>query len=77
MELRQDFMIGMRVMGFSSPRLSTGTYQNEELGNYTLYAYTGCDTAILIRSGSNWLVINAETPEETTALYQTLLEKIQ
>ena len=76
MELRQDFKIGMRVMGFNSPRLSTGTYQNEELGNYTLYAYTGCDTAILIRSGSNWLAINAPTAEETQALYETLLIKI-
>lgn len=76
MELRQDFEIGVRILGFNSPRLSTGTYQNEELGNYTLYAYTGCHTVILIRSGSNWLAINAPTAEETQALYETLLIKI-
>ena len=77
MELREDFDIGSRVFGIGSPRLSTGTFQNKELGNYSLYAYTGCDTVIIIRAGESWLVINAETPEETAALYQTLLEKIQ
>ena len=76
LELRENFNIGSRVIGFGSPRLSTGIFQNQELGNYNLYAYTTCNTVILIQCGENLLVINAETPEETTALYQTLLEKI-
>ena len=74
--LREDFDFGMRMIGFSSARLSTGTFQNGELGGYTLYAYNSCKTAILIRSGDAWLAINASTEEETLQLYQALLEKI-
>ena len=73
--LREDFDIGSRVMGFGSARLSMGSFQNEELKDYTLYAHRTCDSMILIRSGNNWLAINAQTPEETQALYEILLEK--
>lgn len=75
-QLREDFDMGVRTMGYGSFRLSMGFFQNEELGDYTLYAYNGCETMILLRSGDKYLAINARTPEETQALYQTLLEKL-
>ena len=75
-ELRENFDFGVRVLGFHSARLSTGTFQNEELADYTLYAYSGSHTVILIRSGEDWLAINAKTAEETKALYESLLTKI-
>lgn len=74
-ELREEFDMGQRVMGYGSFRLSMGFFQNEELGDYTLYAYNSCESVILIRSGDKYLAINAKTPEETRALYETLLEK--
>lgn len=74
--LRDDFDMGVRVMGFGSARLNMGSFQNEELGDYTLYAYIACDSMILIRSGEKYLAINARTEEETLALYETLLEKV-
>ena len=74
---RENFDIGARVLGFYSARLSTGSFQNEELRDYTLYAYNACPSMVLIRSGSKWLALNAETPEQTQALYETLLEKIK
>ena len=74
-EFREDFDFGVRLIGFSSARLYTGTFQNGELDGYTLYAYSGCHTVVLIRSGEDWLAINAQTAEETRQLYQTLLEK--
>jgi uncharacterized membrane protein len=75
-ELREGFDVGVRSMGFGSPRLSMGTFQNEECGDYTLYSYNSCDSMILIRSGNKWLAINCQTAEETAALYQTLLQCI-
>lgn len=74
-EWRDDFDIGIRSMGFGSPRLSMGNFRNDELGAYTLYSYNSCDTMILIRSGEKVLAINCQTAEETAALYQTLLIK--
>lgn len=75
-ELRETFDVGVRAMGFGSPRLSMGNFQNEEFGNYTLYCYNSCESMILIRSGEKVLAINCQTAEETAALYQTLLTRI-
>ena len=75
-ELRENFDAGHRVFGFGSARLSIGTFQNTELGNYTLYAYNACDDVILIRSGEAYLAINDATAEQTQGLYKLLLEKV-
>lgn len=76
-ELREDFDIGSRVMGFGSARLSMGAFKNKELSAYTIYAYNACNSMILIQSGEKWLAINAQTPEETQRLYETLMQKIE
>jgi uncharacterized membrane protein len=75
-ELREDFGIGYRAMGYSSAKLSLGVFQNDEFDTYTLYAYTSCDSMILVRSGDKWLAFNAQTEAETQQLYQILLSKI-
>lgn len=75
-ELKDNFDVGYRVMGFNSARLSTGVFQNEELKDYTIYSYTSCQSMILIRSGNQCLAFNAKTPEDTRELYETLLTKI-
>ena len=74
-ELQESFSVGHRVVGFNSARLSMGAFKNEEQGNYTVYAYNACESMILIRAGEKYLAINAQTPEETKQLYETLLEK--
>lgn len=76
MELLEDFRVGVRVMGYSSVKLSMGNYQNDELGQYTLYSYNGCDSMILIRLDGKYLAINCKTSGETQALYQQLLKAI-
>ena len=75
LELQEDFAIGYRTFGFASAKLSMGSFSNDTLSDYTLYAYNACKSAVVIQSEGKWLVITAETPEETQALYQTLLEK--
>ena len=75
-ELRETFDVGVRGMGFGSPRLSAGAFQNDEFEIYTLYSYNSCDSMILIRSEGKVLAFNCKSEEETAALYQTLLAKV-
>ncbi len=74
---RENLSKGSRTMGFGSARLSMGVFQNEEFGTYTLYAYTGCDAAVVIRGDDKVLVVNCKTTEETKVLYETLFEKMK
>lgn len=76
-EYRETFEIGTREMGFGSPRLSTGTFQNEEFGRYTLYAYTQGEGAVVLRKGEKVLVIVGRTAGDTLEIYNTLAEKIK
>ena len=68
---------GTRVSGFHSPRLLMGTFRNKELGNYTLYTYTGSEDWVVLRNGDRILVLGGKTPEDTLEIYETLKEKIQ
>ena len=76
-ELRETFDIGARTVGFGSASLSLGSYYNEELQDYTIYAYTACDSMVLIRSGEKYLAVNMKTEAQTQELYETLLEKLE
>lgn len=76
LEYREEFSAGSRVMGFGSPRLSVGTFQNDEFGNYTLYGYTGDHGCVVVKQGENVLVIVGKTAEDTKAIYDTLFERI-
>lgn len=76
-EYRESFDIGTREMGFGSPRLSMGTFRNEEFGRYTIYAYTKGEGAVVLKNGGDVLVIVAKTAEETKAIYQTMSANIK
>lgn len=76
-EYRESFAVGQREFGFGSPRLSTGTFKNDEFGRYTLYAYTTGEGCVILRQGENVLVIIGKTAEETKAIYDSLSAKIK
>ena len=76
-EFRDNFDFGIRNFGFASAKLSIGNFRNAEFGNYTLYAYTKCDSAVVIKSGEQILVITGENIEETQALYNSLKDKVK
>ena len=76
MELCQGHPGGTRTWGFASARLLMGWFESDELGDYTRYTYTGCDSYILLTSGDDILILNAKTEADTQALYEELLEKI-
>ncbi len=67
---------GLRVNGFGSPRLVMGRFDSPEYGYYTRYAYTGCESGILLQNGDQVLIISAETEAETRALYEALIQKM-
>ncbi len=73
---RDGLDTGMRTNGFGSPRLAMGTFQNDEFGPYTLYAYTGAKEYIVMGSGGKTLVLGLKNAEETRELYQTLSAKL-
>lgn len=75
LEYRESFDAGMRTYGFASARLSLGTFQNDEFGKYTLYAYTGNKAAVVLKSEEKVLVIKGKTESETKEIYKQLLEK--
>lgn len=62
-----------RIAGFASLRLALGLYHSETLGKHTRYTYLASDATIVIRSLDTVIVLNAETAEETQALYQSIL----
>lgn len=76
-EYRESFSVGIREMGYGSPRLSMGTFKNDEFGRYTIYAYTQGEGAVVLKNGDNVLVIVGKTVTETKAIYETLAAKIQ
>ena len=76
-ELREGDVPGSRVMGFGSPKLLLGTFENEEFGLYTRYTYGKNDACIVLTSGGKTLVISAADGEQTRALYEALTAKIQ
>ncbi len=76
-EYRESFDIGSREMGFGSPRLSMGTFKNEEFGRYTIYAYTQGEGAVVLKRDGKVLVIVGKTAEETKTIYENLAAKIK
>jgi uncharacterized membrane protein len=72
-ELVEDFDFGSRQMGFGSPVMLLGSFRNDELGNYTLYAYARQDTCIVItlRTGKT-VAVSLKSAEKTVALYDSI-----
>ena len=76
-ELREGDVSGTRVMGFGSPKLLLGTFENEEFGLYTRYTYGRNEACIVLTSGGKTLVLSGADREETLAIYEAILAKIQ
>lgn len=73
---REDVDAGHRVMGFGTPRLSMGQFQNEEFGVYTRYAYTACKSCVVLTGDAGTLVLSGRDADATRQLYESLQEKV-
>ena len=76
-EYKENFTKGIRIMGFNSPRLSTGTFENEDFDRYTLYAYTDCPDAIIIYADGEEIALSLEDAQKTENLYNQIMEKVK
>ncbi len=76
LEYRKDFDAGIRTNGWGSARLAMGTFQNDEFGPYTLYAYRASEEYIVLEVGEKTLVIGLKDAGETQELYQAISAKV-
>ncbi len=67
----------MRISGFGSPRLSLGWFQNEALGTFLNYSYTGAPAYVLLTVDGNPLVISLKEAADTKALYDALTARME
>ena len=71
-ELYENADFGTRVYGFGSARLWLGSFKSDELGSYTLYAYTGSEDAVVISVDGNKLVIGDTENQTADEIYAEL-----
>lgn len=74
-ELAEDFDFGSRQMGFGSPHMLLGSFRNDELGSYTLYAYARQNTcAVITLTSGGHVVVSLESADTTKAFYNSVIE---
>ncbi len=76
-EFRAKDEKGIRVVGFGGPRLSMGTFKNDEFGTYTRLSYTNCDSCVVLTVKGKTLVINGKDKTETEKIYDILSLKVK
>lgn len=75
-EYRDHDDVGTRTYGFGSARLLTGSFRNEEFGDYTRYSYTGCDACVVLTADGKTLVLNGPDEQSTKAIFEELQAKL-
>jgi len=75
-EYREGRVDGVRVYGFASGRLLLGTFQNEELGTYTRYTYTGDKPCVVIKAGERYVVVGTNDAASTKEIYDRISSEI-
>ncbi|MBR2353365.1 MAG: SdpI family protein, partial [Clostridia bacterium] len=76
-EYRETSDYGHRVAGFGSPRLSVGSFSNEEFGTYRLYAYTGCDASVVLyMKDDKVVVLNGANAARSEQIFKELSERL-
>ena len=74
-ELKSNTDRGSRVFGYGSPKLLMGSFRNDEYGDYIRYSYTKCDNEITISANGSIFIISGKDSNETTDIYNKLIEK--
>ncbi len=76
-EYCENLDLGTRQFGVGTPRLSLGTFENEDFGRYTRYTYTNCDVCVVLTVNGKTLVISRTDAAQTKAVYEELLLRIE
>lgn len=76
-ELRDDFQSfdrGEKLSGTETRNCYSGTYQNDEFGEYQLHAMANLNAYIVVHLPQEVLVLSYESDETTRMLYQSFTE---
>ena len=76
-ELMEEFAVGEAVEAVESDNTYLGTYQNEQLGEYTIIAYQKCSSMIAVTTAEGVFVFNSSTASRTQEYYTALVEAIE
>ena len=76
-EYRSGNVDGTRTWGLGSFRLLLGAFENEEFGSYTRYTYYQPEACIVLTVKGKTLVISGADAAETTAIYDTLIQRTE
>ena len=77
LEYRDGNIDGTRTWGVGSFRLLLGFFQNQEFGAYTRYTYYSPEACVVLTVKGKTLVLSGKDAQETKAIYQQLLERVQ
>ena len=75
--LEKDLDLGTRTFGIGSFSINAGNFSNDEFGTYKLYAYTSCNTYVVIDTGEKVVVVNDKDEKDTTSLYHEFLKYVE
>lgn len=77
MEYRPEGAAGVRVYGFGSAKLQLGFFESEEFGGYTRYTTGKANGCIVLWMADDHdvVILSGNSPQETKAIYETLLRK--
>ena len=75
-EYREEGVSGIRLIGFASPKLLLGTFQNDEFGAYTRYSYGGNPPCLVLKVGDKTVVIGTDDTQLLKELYEKISAEI-
>lgn len=73
-ELRESLDYGVIVSGENERREKSGTWRNEEFGEYRICVDAKVDYCIVLYTESEIQVVNIESNESTASLYEAILK---
>ena len=75
-EYREEGVSGTRLVGFASPKLLLGTFQNDEFGTYTRYTYGGNPPCLVLTVDGKTIVIGTNDTQQLQELYEKISAEI-
>lgn len=75
-EYREEGVSGIRLIGFASPKLLLGTFQNDEFGAYTRYTYGGNPPCLVLTVDGKTIVIGTNDTQLLKDLYDKISAEI-
>ena len=75
MELREGLDYGMLVSGVDGKKEKSGTWENEEFGEYQLCVDAKVSSCIILHTKTGIQVVNIESDKSTAGLYKAILNQ--